>query len=110
MDEERKSDLKFAYSTLLRYNLWRQGHTDKMPEISDITKSISIASGAILDLFGIARHRDQLARNLKSAEAELQRCDTVIDEYDVVIEEKEQEIRRLRSILAANKIKYAKKQ
>lgn len=110
MDEDRKADLKFAYATLNRYNLWRKNYTKKMPEISDITKSISIASGAILDLFGVTKERDQLSRILAIAENELQKSEQVNEEHNLAVEEKEQEIRRLRSILAANKIKYAKKQ
>jgi hypothetical protein len=102
MDDERKSQLKTALTVLVRHNLWRKDLAKDMMTPQHITKAIDCACGAILDLLAISAEQELLSRGLSIAEYEWERG---LKE----IKEKDQEIRRLRSLLAAHKIKYAKK-
>lgn len=116
MDKEKKSELKHAYNILCRHNLWRQGHTDRMPEPEEITKSISAACGALIDFVAVSKELKTVSQCLAIAEKELEikdnREEALYEIIDKTLAERnsfETEVKRLRGLLAANGIKYKKK-
>ena len=98
MDENRKNDLNAAYHTLCEYMLWRKDRTSKLsssPE--EISSALEIAAGAILDLIGHDICLEIVQNTLNIANKEIER-----------LEGKDNELRRLRAILASHGIKYGK--
>lgn len=107
MDEERKSDLQFAYDTMVKYNLWRRGYVEDRDAIDpkELGKSIDIAAGAILDYFALVGRWNHEMGQLEHA-LKQQECITISTKS--MLDDARAEIRRLKAILAAHGIAYAK--
>lgn len=116
MDNERKQDIKLAYLILCRYNLWRKGFCESHPAIKDISFAISTACGALIDFSGMQKEYEITRKSLAICEKELEEMfnkenvwhDRLIKQIELRTAA-EDEVKRLRGLLAANKIKYAKK-
>lgn len=106
MDEERKSDLQFAYETLVKHNLWRRGLCEyQNSDPKNLSRAIDIAAGALLDFHSFIT---SYANNTTRLHAQLEQQECIAISTKDMLDDARREIRRLRAILAAHGINYSK--
>jgi hypothetical protein len=116
METEQRNNIKTAYYTLVRYNLWRKDFTDNCPDVKDISFAVDVACGVLIDFLAVKKENKIIRKSLSAAEKALEENENLVDSYqDRFVDQAkkrhdaEKEVKRLRSLLAAHKIKYAKK-
>lgn len=110
MDRTKKQDLNLAYHTICEYMLWRKGKTEQCSftpkEVSD---ALETAAGAILDYIVCDLQLGIERTSLRSCEHNLKQQECITIATKTLLDETRAENRRLRAILAANRIHYRKK-
>lgn len=116
METEQRNNIKTAYYTLVRYNLWRKDFTENCPDIKDISFAVDVACGVLIDFLAVKKENKIIRKSLSAAEKALDENENLVDSYQVRFVDQakkrhdaEKEVKRLRGLLAAHKIKYAKK-
>lgn len=96
MDNEKREELKQAYKVLVAHNLYRRGKTDTMQFTpAELGDAIDTAAGALIDFIGVDTELEHRAMVIHSAHSALNSAHS--------------EIKRLKALLAAHRIPYAKK-
>lgn len=114
MKKEKQQELNATYKMLITYNLWRRGKIDEHPGNSEIGKAIDCAAEAILDFIRCDARLDFTERSLKAIESSLAKANDQLRKRDRIIAllnknmaDMQNEILRLKAILAEHHIKFS---
>lgn len=109
INDERRSELEYAFEVLLRHNLWRRGYCEsKTADVDpkEIGVAIDTAAGAILEYLRLYDERMQLVTACNRYKSDCEHQEAITLTTKKMLDDCRAENKRLKALLASHKIKY----